>query len=80
MIKKIEMPKLNGSMEKAVIVSWNKEVGDIVNKGDVLYEVETDKVVIEVESTEEGTLKEVCFEEGDNVAVGEIVAKIEIND
>ena len=73
------MPKLSGSMENGVIVSWEKEAGDIIKKGDVLYEVETDKVVIEVESPEEGILKEVYYEEGDTVSVGEIIAEIEAN-
>ena len=80
MTKKIKMPKLSGDMENGVIVAWNKEPGDIVNKGDILYEVETDKVVIEVESTETGILKEVYFEEGDNVSVDEIVAEFEIEE
>lgn len=78
MIKSIKMPKLSANMEAGVLVSWNKQQGEAVQKGDVLFEVETDKVVSEVESLENGTLKKVFFEEGDSVKVDELVAEIEL--
>ena len=43
--KTIVMPKLSPSMKDAVLVAWNKEINEEVRKGDVLFEVETDKVV-----------------------------------
>lgn len=77
MIKTIKMPKLSANMETGIIVSWNKQPGEIVSKGDVLFEVETDKVVSEVESLDNGILKKTFFQEGDSVNVDEIVAELE---
>lgn len=77
MIKTIKMPKLSANMDIGVIVSWNKQPGETVEKGDVLFEVETDKVVSEVESLENGTLKRILFEEGASIKVDETVAEIE---
>ncbi len=77
MIKTVKMPKLSANMENGVLVSWNKQPGDTVKKGDVLFEVETDKVVSEVESLEDGKLNKVLFEEGDSVKVDETIAEIQ---
>lgn len=77
MIKTIKFPKLSANMESGVIVSWNKQPGDFVKKGDVLFEVETDKVVSEVESLEDGRLSKIIFGEGDQAKVDEAVAEIE---
>lgn len=77
MKKSIKMPKISANMENGVIVSWNKEPNDKVEKGEILFELETDKVVSEIESSEEGVLREVFFEEGDLVKVDEILAIIE---
>lgn len=80
MIKTIKMPRLSANMEEGVIVSFNKQPGEKVEKGDVLFEVETDKVVSEVESLENGTLKKIHFKEGDSIKVDETVAEIEIEE
>ncbi|MFL0270029.1 biotin/lipoyl-containing protein [Candidatus Clostridium radicumherbarum] len=77
MKKEIKMPKLSENMEKGVLAGWNIKIGDRVKKGDIIFEVETDKVVSEIESMEEGILKESFFEEGDEVKVGETIAVIE---
>lgn len=77
MIKTIKMPKLSANMKNGVLVSWNKHPGEPVKKGDILFEVETDKVVSEVESLEDGTLNKILFEEGDKVKVDEAIAEIE---
>jgi pyruvate/2-oxoglutarate dehydrogenase complex dihydrolipoamide acyltransferase (E2) component len=73
----IRMPKLSGNMTSGVLTAWNKGTGDRISKGDVLFEVETDKVISEVESVEEGVLGAVYFQEGDVVNVDELVAVIE---
>ncbi|NLJ58365.1 MAG: biotin attachment protein [Tissierellia bacterium] len=78
MKKTITMPKLSANMETGVLVSINKQVGDSVKKGDVLFEVETEKVVSEVESDEEGILVKFFFKEGDSVKVDEVIAEIEV--
>lgn len=77
MQKMIKMPKLSDKMEKGVLVAWNKKPGENVKKGDVIFELETDKVVSEIESMENGTLEKVLYEEGDEIGVDEIVAVIE---
>lgn len=77
MKKTIKMPKLSDKMESGVLTSWNKQPGEAVKKGDSLFEVETDKVVSEIECIEDGILQEIRFEEGDDVKVDEVVAVIE---
>ncbi|MCI8645976.1 MAG: biotin attachment protein [Firmicutes bacterium] len=72
--KNITMPKLSPSMEEAVLVAWAKEPQEQVQAGDVLFEVETDKVVCEIEATEDGVLERLCFEEGDPIKPGQTVA------
>lgn len=74
--KIVTMPKLSPQMEKATIVSWNKAVDEEIRKGDVLFEVETDKVICEIEATADGRLTELYFEEGDKVSAGQAVAAI----
>ena len=77
MKKEIVIPKLRPEMQEAVVCAWLKEVGDPVKKGEPIFEIETDKVVTQVESGFEGTLVEQCCEEGDTVGVLEKVALIE---
>lgn len=76
MKKNIQMPKLSEQMETGVLAAWNKEAGDVVKKGEVLFEIETEKVVSEVESMESGVLEAVYFEAGDEIKVDEIIAVI----
>ena len=64
-------------MEEGIIVSWLKGKGDKVKKGEPVFEIETDKVVCEVEATADGVLSERCFEEGSYARVGAVVAVIE---
>jgi pyruvate dehydrogenase E2 component (dihydrolipoamide acetyltransferase) len=70
----IKMPKAGQSMEEGTIVKWCKSVGDNVKVGEVLFEVETDKATIEVESTHEGVLSEIRVPEGSTVPVHQVVA------
>lgn len=77
MKKMIRIPKLSDKMETGVLVAWSKQRGDAVKKGEVIFELETDKVVSEIECIEDGILDEILFEEGDKVKVGEIVAVLE---
>lgn len=72
----LKMPKLGMTMTEGIITKWNKEVGETVHKGEQLYEVETDKVNIEIESTVEGVLLKTIAEKGDTVPVGGIVCYI----
>jgi pyruvate/2-oxoglutarate dehydrogenase complex dihydrolipoamide acyltransferase (E2) component len=70
------MPKLGLTMETGRIEKWHKKEGDRVGKGEVLFEVMTDKVTIEVESYDSGTLLKILRAEGDDVPVTEVVAYI----
>ncbi|EQD67792.1 Biotin/lipoyl attachment domain protein [mine drainage metagenome] len=69
MVTKIPMPSGGTNTDKLRIVSWKKQVGDAVNRGDVLLEVETDKSILEVESFAKGTLLKQAIPEGDFAAV-----------
>jgi pyruvate dehydrogenase E2 component (dihydrolipoamide acetyltransferase) len=70
------MPKLGLTMETGRIEKWHKKEGDRVEKGEVLFEVMTDKVTIEVESYDSGTLLKILRDEGEDVPVTEVVAYI----
>lgn len=72
----VVMPKQGNSVESCLIVDWKKNVGDPVAVGDILCEVETDKAVMEVESTHAGTLLARFFGEGDEVPVMVNIAAI----
>jgi pyruvate dehydrogenase E2 component (dihydrolipoamide acetyltransferase) len=65
----IIMPKFGQMTEESAIVEWRKKEGDKVAKGDILFTVETDKSVMEVESFEEGTLLKIAVQPGVNVPV-----------
>lgn len=70
------MPKLGQATEESTIVKWHKNEGDVVKKGDVLFEMETDKAVLEAESFFEGTLLKVLVKAGETVPVNAVVAFI----
>ncbi|TET48143.1 MAG: 2-oxo acid dehydrogenase subunit E2 [Actinomycetota bacterium] len=70
------MPKLGLTMESGKIEKWHKKEGDKVETGDILFEVMTDKVSLEVESYSSGILRKIIKAEGDEVPVTEVVAFI----
>ncbi len=70
----IRMPKMSDTMTEGVIVAWNKKVGDAVNAGDILAEVETDKATMELENFVKGTLLYIGIKEGEAVPVDAIIA------
>jgi pyruvate dehydrogenase E2 component (dihydrolipoamide acetyltransferase) len=72
----IIMPKLSDTMTEGVVVRWLKKEGDVVNMGDVLAEIETDKATMEMEAFDEGVLRAVYVQEGQKVNVGEPIALI----
>jgi pyruvate dehydrogenase E2 component (dihydrolipoamide acetyltransferase) len=73
MVRPITMPKLGQSEEVGTLVRWRKKVGDTVAKGDILFEIETDKAILEVESFFEGTLLKTVVEEGTTVPINTTV-------
>ena len=72
----ITMPRLSDTMEEGTVASWLKKVGDTVNEGDILAEIETDKATMEFESFYQGTLLYVGLNEGETAAVDSVLAII----
>ena len=77
MEKQVTMPKLRPEMERGVLCAWLKEEGETVAAGEPLFEIETDKVVNQIEATESGVMKKQLFEEGETVSVETPVAVLE---
>jgi pyruvate/2-oxoglutarate dehydrogenase complex dihydrolipoamide acyltransferase (E2) component len=71
------MPNLGYDMEEGKIASWLKAVGDRVERGEPIAEIETDKTTVEMESLVAGTLAEIVEAEGATVAVGAVIAYLE---
>lgn len=71
------MPKMGESIIEATILKWTKQVGEEVEQEETILEIATDKVDSEVPSPADGKLLEVRYNEGDVVAVGEVIAVIE---
>ena len=72
----IRMPKMSDTMEEGIISSWLKKVGDKVNSGDILAEVETDKATMELESYDDGILLHIGVKNGESVPVNNVIAII----
>jgi len=72
----IRVPTLGESIVDAVIASWLKHEGDSVSQGEALVELETDKVNVEVTADQGGVLQKIVKQEGDTVAVGEVLGVI----
>ena len=70
----ITMPKWGLAMKEGSVVKWLKEEGDQVKKGEPIVEIETEKVVNEFESPEEGILVKKCCELDDKIPVGSLMA------
>ncbi len=75
MAEVIKMPRMSDTMEEGVIVAWHKKVGDAIEPGDILAEVETDKATMDLESYQEGTLLYIGVKEGP-VPVNSVIAVI----
>ena len=73
----ITMPALSPTMEEGTLAKWLVKVGDTVESGDVIAEIETDKATMEVEAVDEGDVTEILVPEGsENVKVGTIIATL----
>src|SRR3954453_13279908 len=73
----IRVPPLGESVVEATVGRWSKQEGDAVRKDDVLVELETDKITVEVAAPADGTLGSVKKKEGDTVGVNELLAEME---
>ena len=72
----VNMPRLSDTMEEGTVAAWLKKVGDKVEEGDILAEIETDKATMEFESFNEGTLLYIGVQEGETTKVDELLAII----
>ncbi|MEV8239855.1 dihydrolipoamide acetyltransferase family protein [Microbacterium testaceum] len=73
----ILMPRLSDTMTEGAIATWHKKPGDAVAPGDVLLEIETDKALMEQEAYDSGILVEILVPEGENVAIGTPIARLD---
>jgi len=73
----IRVPVLPESVADAVIAGWYKQVGDSIDADEVLVDLETDKVILEVPSVKQGVVKEIMFSVGDTVTAGQLLAVID---
>lgn len=76
MAETINMPKLGFDMAEGVLVRWVKQVGENIDKGDVLAEIETDKATVEVESPASGVILQFMVDQGDVVPVSAPIAVV----
>ncbi|HDN58922.1 MAG TPA: biotin attachment protein [Candidatus Marinimicrobia bacterium] len=76
MIHEVIMPVLGETMDEGKITCWRKKVGDKVEKGEILLEVETDKANLEVESFFSGYLRKILVNEGEVAPVKKVIALI----
>lgn len=70
----VTMPQMGADMTEGTLLKWVKQVGDSVQRGEVIAEIETDKATIELEAYESGTLIRRVAQEGDVVPVGDVIA------
>jgi pyruvate dehydrogenase E2 component (dihydrolipoamide acetyltransferase) len=76
----IEMPKLSDTMTEGTLIKWHKKVGDTVEIGDILAEVETDKAAMEMEAFDDGILTQILVQDGEKAEIGSIIAILDGDD
>lgn len=76
----IEMPKLSDTMTEGTLIKWHKKVGDTVEIGDILAEIETDKATMEMEAFDEGVITEILIQEGGKAPIGSVLAVLDGDD
>ncbi|WP_296716550.1 2-oxo acid dehydrogenase subunit E2 [Erythrobacter sp.] len=75
----IKMPALSPTMEEGTLAKWLVSVGDTVQSGDIMAEIETDKATMEFEAVDEGVIAEILIEAGtENVKVGAVIARLTV--
>jgi pyruvate dehydrogenase E2 component (dihydrolipoamide acetyltransferase) len=74
MVRAIQMPKFGQTMERGMLINWERAVGDYIKKGAVLLTIESDKATLEVESEYSGYLLKIEAQKGDEVPCGQIIA------
>ncbi|MDR2366039.1 MAG: 2-oxoglutarate dehydrogenase complex dihydrolipoyllysine-residue succinyltransferase [Zoogloeaceae bacterium] len=79
MIIEVKVPQLSESVTEGTLVAWKKQVGEAVVRDEVLVDIETDKVVLEVPAPDAGVLMEILRGDGQTVAPNELIARIDTN-
>lgn len=74
MAVEVTMPQMGADMTEGTVVKWLKNLGDHVERGEIIAEIETDKATVELEAFESGELIKIVAGEGDIVPVGELIA------
>ncbi len=77
MLIEVKVPQLSESVSEATLLTWRKKVGEAVQEGENLIDIETDKVVLELPAIKSGVLTKVIKAEGDKVVSGEVIAQID---
>ena len=77
MLVEVKVPALSESISEATLLSWHKQEGEFVNRGENLIDIETDKVVLELPAPQSGVLTRILKEGGAVVAAGEVIARID---
>jgi pyruvate dehydrogenase E2 component (dihydrolipoamide acetyltransferase) len=76
----VTMPNLGYEMEEGTVQRWLKQVGDKIERGEPIAEIETDKTTVEMEAMASGTLAEIVVEAGASAAIGAVIAVLESGD
>ena len=76
MAEQIKMPSLGSDMTEGILLNWTKNVGDAINEGDVIAEIETDKATVEVPSTVSGTILQLIGDPGATLEVGSVIGYV----
>ena len=77
MLIEVKVPQLSESVSEATLVSWHKKQGEAVSRDENLIDIETDKVVLETPAPADGVLVEIIMGDGETVASGDLIAKID---
>lgn len=78
MLLEIRIPEMGNDAKEAILVAWHKQPGDAVAKDEPIADVMTDKVNVEIVSPAAGTLQEVRVAQDDAVAIGAVIATLEV--
>jgi 2-oxoglutarate dehydrogenase E2 component (dihydrolipoamide succinyltransferase) len=76
-IIEVQVPQLSESVAEGTLATWKKKIGDSIARDEILIDIETDKVVLEVPSPGAGVLVEIIKGDGDTVVSGELIARID---
>src|SRR5215216_8190959 len=76
-IVEVKVPQLSESVAEATMLQWKKKVGDAIAVDEILIEIETDKVVLEVPAPSAGVLTELVVADGGTVVSDQVIAKID---